>query len=295
MQARKPKTQSEPQKHVLPLVLLQDLGELSASGPLRFAGIQTLGANLLLRVTGGIGIQAEQDLLVDEGVLLLDAGALGASGSLSGTDNALDFRRVDQTADISLLDERRWQEEVLLQGRGGGGAAVDVVQGGEGRGRPDHETAKVATRGELEEVQGEDRRGLDTSKVAESANDLGAIDLGVVDDQRATALAVAAATELALTGAQLAGVLDLLDIWGGTDGLQQAGGSGSLGDGSTREDLGVDDEGNLRYVGDLVATGEEEGGNGRGSQGRDGSEAPGGRYVSICILKLAYIPRFERE
>lgn len=131
----------------------------------------------------------------------------------------------------------------------------------------------MATGGELEQVQREDGRGLNTSQVAERLGDLLAVDLGVVDDQGTAALAVAAATELALTGAQLARVLDLLDIGGGTDGLEEGDSGRGAGDGGTLEDLGVDDERDLGDGGDLVAAGEEEGGDGRGSQGRDGCEA----------------------
>lgn len=89
-------------------------------------------------------------------------------------------------------------------------------------------------------------------------------------------MAVTSATELTLTSAQLARVLDLLDIRGGADGLQQAQRGGRLRDGGVLEDLGVDDERDLGHAGDLVATGKEEGGDGRGSEGRDGSKAPRG-------------------
>jgi hypothetical protein len=227
-------------------------------------------------VAGGVGVEAEQDLLVDERVLLLHGGALGAGGALGGADDALDLGRVDQAADVGLLDERRGEEEVLLESRGGGRAAVDVVERGEGGGGPDHEAAEVAAGSELEEVEGEDGRGLDAGEVAEGASDLGSVDLGVVDDQGAAALAVTAATELSLTCAKLAGVLNLLDVGRGADGLQKTGSGGGARDSSAGEDLGVDDQRDLGDVGDLVAAGQEEGGDGGGGEGRDGSEAPGG-------------------
>lgn len=159
-------------------------------------------------------------------------------------------------------------------GRGLGGGAVDLIKGLESSRGPDDESAEVTTRGELEEVEGGDGGGLDAGDVAESGDELLAVGLGIVDDERATALAVAAATELALTGAELLGALGLLDISTGTNSLQETESGGSLGDGSSLEDGGVDNEGNLRDSGDLVATGEEEGSGSGGSQGGADSVSP---------------------
>jgi len=62
----------------------------------------------------------------------------------------------------------------------------------------------VTTGSELEEVQGEDGRSLNTGNVAESADELLAIGLWVVNDQRATASAVSSVSQLTLTSAELA-------------------------------------------------------------------------------------------
>jgi len=64
----------------------------------------------------------------------------------------------------------------------------------------------------LEEVQSENGAGLNTSNVAESTCKLLSVNLWVVDDQWATALAVTAATELALTGTELSGGLDVVNV-----------------------------------------------------------------------------------
>lgn len=141
----------------------------------------------------------------------------------------------------------------------------------------------MTTGGELQQVQGVDGGGLDTGDVAESLDELLAVDLGVVDDERPAALAVAAATELALTGAELLGALDLLQVGAGTDGLQQTESGGGLGGGSALEGGGVDDERNLRDGRDLVTTGEQERGDGRSSQSRGGSESPGFLLDSASI------------
>lgn len=140
---------------------MQDLREGRARSALGLARSQRLLADLLLVVAGSVRVQAQQDLLVDERVLLLDAGALGASGAAGGAHDGLDLGRVDQAADVGLLDDGRGEEEVLLERGWGGGAAVDFVERGEGRGCPDHETAEVSTGSELEEVEREDGAGLD--------------------------------------------------------------------------------------------------------------------------------------
>lgn len=132
----------------------------------------------------------------------------------------------------------------------------------------------MTTRRELEKVERVDRRRLHTGDVAESLDELPAIRLGVVDNERATALAVTTVTQLTLTGTDLAGLLDLDEVGTGTDGLQQSDGSLGLGDGGTLEGLGLDNQGDFRNTGDAVTAGEQERRNRGSSQGRSGSEAP---------------------
>lgn len=169
-------------------------------------------------------------------------------------------------------------------GGGSGGGAVDLVKSLEGSRGPDDESAEVTTRGELEEVEGRDGGGLNTGDVAEALDELLAIDLGVVDNQRTTALAVAAATELALTGTELLGALDLLELSTGADSLEEGEGGSSAGDGAALNESRVDNQGNLRDGHDLVATGEQERSGGRGSQGGAGSISPKSfLYVSYSI------------
>ncbi len=133
-----------------------------------------------------------------------------------------------------------WGNDVAGEGKAAL-ALVDAVKGLEGGRGPDDEAAKVATRGELEEVEGVDGGRLDTRDVAETGDKVLAIDLRVVDDQRSTALAVAAATELTLTGTELPGVLDTLDVGASANSLEEAQSGGSLA--VSTESLGVNDEG----------------------------------------------------
>lgn len=257
------------------LILLEDLCEGLASCAHRLASLERLGADLVLGVAGSVWVQAEEDLLVAERVLLLHGGALGAGLALGGADNGLDFGGVDETANVSLGDDGGWEEEVLLQRRGGGGGAVDGVEGLEGGGGPDDEASEVAARCELEEVQREDGAGLDTGDVAESERELSSVLERAVDDEGSAALAVTAATELTLSGAELAGSLDLGDVGTGSDGAEESDGSSGAGDRGVGEDLGVDHERNLWDGGDLVTAGEEEGWDGGCSQGGSSCETPG--------------------
>lgn len=232
---------------------------------------------LLLSVLGehrSVGVQAQHDLLVAQRVLLLDSRAASDGLTLGGVERALDFRAVDETGEIGLGDDVGGEEEVALVGGGLGGGAVDLVQSLEGGGGPDDEAAEVTTGGELEEVEGGDGAGLDTGDVAEALDELLAVDGGVVDDERAAALAVAATTELTLTGAELLGGLDLVQVRSGTDGLEDSQGAGGLGTSTGLEDGGVDDEGNLRDAHDLVTAGQEKRSGSGGSEGRDGSVTP---------------------
>jgi hypothetical protein len=67
-------------------------------------------------------------LLVVQRVLLLDTSALGLGETASGSDYALDFGRVDQSAYIGLCDDWGWEEEVLLEGGWNGGGAIDGIK-----------------------------------------------------------------------------------------------------------------------------------------------------------------------
>jgi hypothetical protein len=223
----------------------------------------------------GVRVQAKHDLLVLERVLLLDSRSASDSLSLGAVDGALDFRAVDQTSKIGLRDNVGGKEEVTLVDGSLGGGTVDAVKSLESTRGPDDESAEVTTRSELKEVESGDGAGLDTSDVAESGDKLLAIRLGGVDDKRTTSLAVAAATELALTGTELLGVLDLADVLSGTDSLQKTESGGGLGNSSSLEDSGVDDQRDLRDRVDLVSTGLEE------RNGRGGSE---GRTDGISLL-----------
>lgn len=143
----------------------------------------------------------------------------------------------------------------------------------------------MSTGSELEEVQGVDGRGLDTWDVAESANKLLSVLVGVVDDERTTALPVATVPELTLTGADLLGGLDLLNVLTGTNSLQERKSSRGLGNGGVGESGGGNDKRNLRDSGDLVTAGKKESSAGRCSDGGSSCETPGEWVSFLCPSK----------
>jgi hypothetical protein len=248
---------------------------------------------LLLGLLGedlGVGVEAEHNTLVDKGVLLLDGTTAGDGVTAGSVERALDLRGVDETGEVGLRDDVGGEEEVALEGRGLGGGAVDAIEGLEGGRGPDDEAAEVTTGGKLEEVEGRDGAGLDTGDVAETNDELLAVNLGVVDDQGTTALAVAAATELALTGAELLGLLGLVNVSTSTDGAEERDGGGGLGHGGGLEELGVDDERDLRDGHDLVTAGEEE----RGSGGGGKSRADSVTLLALVNLDVPLAPDLGR-
>ena len=232
--------------------------------------LNLLLAELLLRESSGVGVEAELDLEVLERVLLLYNTTLGDGTATDGAEDLLDIAGVDDLRQIGLLHHDAGQEEVLLEGRGLGGGAVDLVESGESRRRPDDETAHVATRGELEEVERVDGAGLDTGDVAESKDKILAILLGVVDNERTTALSVAATPHLALTSADLAGVTSLQDILASADCLEKGNSLLCLLDGKAS---GGDNEGDLGDGADRVTAGQKEGRTAAGGERGGGSES----------------------
>lgn len=106
---------------------------MSLVNTFRLTGIQSLGTDLLLGVSGSVWVQSQENLLVEQWVLLLNTSTLGECGSSSSTDNGLQFGGVDETSNIGLGDNVGWEEEVLLEGRWGGGGTIDVVKSLESR------------------------------------------------------------------------------------------------------------------------------------------------------------------
>lgn len=256
----------------------------------------SLGREELLSAEGlGVRVESEEDSLVSERVLLLGEGPWITKrsqkkskrrwekkkkrtlldGLTGGSDDRLDLVRVDETGDVGSRDlgggEANCQFVSLLisqiQSRNTSSLEarlllVDRVEGSNGRLGPDDESTNVTTRGELEEVEGLDGAGLDTGNVLESPDDT--LVLGV-NDEGTPPLPVPPVPHLTLTGPDLPRVGNLGDVGVGSDSLEELDGSlGLLGGLDGRRE----DEGDLLDLLDPVASGEDKGGESRGSEGR---------------------------
>ena len=254
---------------------MQNLRECLACSLLLATFTQALLTKLLFRERCCIGVESKQHLLILQRVLLLHTRSLRGRVALRLVEHALHLTAVDETRDIGVADDIAGQEEVGLQLAGLSRGAVDIVEGSEGVRCPDDEATQVTTWCELEEIQGVDWAGLNTRDVAECTDESLAILLVVVNHQWATALTVAAPTHLTFTGAQLAGLLDLDDIWACTDGLQKGCSNRGLDKSGGFKGSAANDEWNFRDGPDAVAAGEKKGGNARCCDGGGGCEASG--------------------
>jgi len=211
--------------------------------------------------TRNVGIEALHDTEVTEGVLVAHGTLLLLGGSRA--ERSLNFLRIDDASDVRIGQAAGGQEVVLLQSSRLGAGTIKGLELLKGALSPDDEATEMATGGEGEQVQVAHVHQLDTGDVAEG---LGNPSVLLEDDEGATALAEAAVTHLTLTGTQGAGVLDTLDVSIGSQLLQHV--HGLLG---LLAGLGLvaDDQGELGDGLDTMATGEDKGGQGGGSQGAD--------------------------
>ena len=234
------------------------------------AGSQNLGLAVSSRLGDRGGTAKFHNVRVEillEGLDLEGVALEGADGGLgaAAAGYGLDLIRLDDTVDVGVGDLGAGRSPVLL----GGGAAVEFVEGVEGGLGPDDETPNTAGGGELEDVQGADTAQGDAGKIADSKREGRP---GVVDDQRAELAAVTSVPGLALAGAQLLGVVSLLDISVGTELLEGLDGQLGLVDVGERS-LG-DDQRDLLQGLDAVSAGLNEGRDGRSSEsGGDGKPA----------------------
>lgn len=198
------------------------------------------GGHVLGRSTAGLGwgalglvgfagledvrIQRLHDSQVLERVGL-ESLLLGAARAGSAQDG-LDFSGVDDATQVRVGDSGHGQRVVALEGGLLGEGTVQGIQGLESTLGPDAEATQVTTGSQQEQVQCRDRNHLNTGNVAEG---LGAGSGQVlVDDQGATALAVAAVAHLTLTGAESLGFLDTFNVGNGSNLFQNLNSSASL-------------------------------------------------------------------
>lgn len=192
---------------------------------------------------------------VAERVLLLHAGSLGHAAALLRTHDRLHLGAVDQARDVRVRNQIRGQQEVLLERARCSGAAVDGIESGERGGSPHDEPAKVSAGCELQQIQSKHTACLHARDVPECLDQILAILIRVIDNQRSAALAVTTATELAFTGPEFTRLADFCDVWTSTDGFEELEGCFRLGEG---EAFGGDYEGDFGDGGDAVPAGLQE-------------------------------------
>jgi len=199
---------------------------------------------------------------------------------LLGSQDGLDFVGAEQSVEVGVGDQRAGELVVLLVGRLLLVSSVDAVELLEGVLGPDAESANVASRCKLEEVQTSDIDCLNSGHVSEGLEQLASLG-GGVDKQRTTALHVAAVSVLTVAGSDVSGFLSLLNIAVGSDVLQQ--GDGILGLDDIVESLRVDDEGDLGNLVHSVSSGQNQSGDGGTGQSR-------GDSVSALVAVGASVP-----
>ena len=185
---------------------------------------------------------------------------------MSGAKAGLDLVGVDDSGKIGVGHLGAGENESLLHGGGAGEGPEDGVQLVESRLSPDTESTQVTSGGELQQVQAVNRHKLDTRKIAESPQHGGLL---VVDDQRTLALDVPPVPQLSLSGADLLGVLDLLNISVGTEGLQDL--DGELGLVNVLDRLAADNQRDFLDLFHTVPTSHDQRGESRSSQSRANS------------------------
>jgi hypothetical protein len=160
-----------------------------------------------------VGVEAEEDGLVDKGVLLLRPWAL-LELLAGGAHDGLNLVAVDQAGDVgvgdlgggetgdelAIIESNSGRHDIqivlLVQSRLVKGTE-DIVKELERALSPDDESAKMSTRCELKEVESPHINQLNTRQVTECLDDAVVL---IIHYQWATALAVAAVAHLALAG-----------------------------------------------------------------------------------------------
>lgn len=178
--------------------------------------------------------------------------------------------RLDDVLGISndMEQEEGWYLHVVLLVEGGLVKGTEnFIEKSESTLSPDDKSAEVTTRSELKDIQPPHVNQLYTGQVAERLDDTEVL---IVHDQGSTTLPVTAVTQFTLTGTQFPRVGDLSDVSVGLESLEE---SDSLLGLAELLDGGGDDEGDLFDLLDTVSTSEDESGEGRCGQGRDGGKS----------------------
>jgi hypothetical protein len=186
--------------------------------------------------------------------------------SLGRPDNGLNFRRVNETGDIRIVDLGSRKEVVFLLDRSFVESAENFVKGSERALGPDNETAQMTTRSKLQKVEAADIANFNTGEIAESLDD--AVILSI-DNEGTTTLTVTSVPHFTFTGAKFPRVGDLGNIGVGVEALEES--NSFLG---LLEGLGgaTDNERNFLNLLNAMSTGEDKRGKSRSGKSRNNSE-----------------------
>lgn len=206
--------------------------------------------------TGTVGgVEEVHGVVVLQRVGLAAGEGLGLDG---GADNRLNLIRVDDTANVGVVDHGAGQLESLLAALLGVGA-VKVVELSEGRLGPDDEASEVASGSELEEV--ESRDGADVNR--ETTEGLDDTVILVVDNKGTLAGNVTAVTHLALSGADLTGIVGVSGILISSNGLESSQGLLGLLESLDRV---LNNQGHFLNLGNAMSTSLHKSGESRGGK-----------------------------
>lgn len=220
------------------------LGRFVGSGlSLALVGISDLGTTHGQRVRVKLG----HDTLVLERILLE---LVAADLHLCGVDDGLDLVGVNHASDVTTAHAVTGKLESGLELGGARVGSEKLVELVESRLHPDAEASDVTTRSKLKEVKAVDVNQFDSGEVLEGT--LHSLGLVGVHDKGSTAHGVATVTHLSLSTTDIARLLRLDDVSGGSESLESLHGLLRLVDGG---ELVADDERNLGNVVDLVSAG----------------------------------------
>jgi hypothetical protein len=96
----------------------------------------------------GVRVEREENSSVLEGVLLLGEGTLG-NGSTGGTNDGLDFIRVDDSGDVGVADLGDGKVVIPLEGGTLLVSTEYLIQQSESTFSPDNESSQMSTRSQL--------------------------------------------------------------------------------------------------------------------------------------------------
>src|ERR1700754_3102890 len=139
--------------------------------------------------------------------------------SLGRSDNGLDFRGVNETGNIRIVNLGGRKEVILLLYRSFVESAEDFVKGSKCTLGPNNEAAQVTTRSKLQKAETTDIADFNTGKITEGFDD--AI-VFTIDNKGTATLAVTPVSHFTLTGTKFPRVGNFDDINIGVKSLEES-------------------------------------------------------------------------